>query len=149
MPLSIKCRQLSLSCFPREHILFSHLIIMSLFDVQYSTKYPLHLCGNNCPLRCKFKLVESWRLCYSVASPQRNRMVVFWTKFSDWMWTKKISKPFVHQSLCEEACGKLKVFGHTTILFRFSNVQISQVIDPCSKLFTPTGTCNCVGIWYF
>ena len=31
MPLSIKCWQLSLSCFPREHILFSHNNISKSF----------------------------------------------------------------------------------------------------------------------
>lgn len=41
----------------------------------------------------------------------------------------------------------LKVFSHSTILLGFSDIQISQVIDNCAKLFTLRDICNFVEIW--
>ena len=54
MPLSIKCWQLSLSCFPREHILFSHNnISQSSFTVGVS------MLQGHCHKRLK-----TWRVKY-------------------------------------------------------------------------------------
>lgn len=130
--------------------------LMSFFDVHHSTKDPLHLCCDNCSLECKCDREDCIALCYPMASStieppssetQRNRTV---SSDQTSLLGCELSK--FHKSLLvdlwkRDSSGNLKVFSHPTILLGFSDIQISQVIDNCAKLFTLRDICNFVEIW--
>ena len=56
-------------------------------------------------------------------------------------------KSLITSLLKRDASGKLKSFTHPKSLLGFSDIQISQVLDHCSEMFSIRDICNLVEIW--
>ncbi|XP_068689653.1 uncharacterized protein [Montipora foliosa] len=117
---------------------------------------PLHLCCDNCSLQCKCGLPECTVLSYPISSKtlkpsssdtQRNRTVSTEQTILLGRELSKFHKSLLIDLLKSDSSGNLKLFNHPTLLLGFSDVQITQVMDHCSELFTLGDICDYVEIW--
>ena len=130
--------------------------LLSYFDVHCSSKEPLHLCCDNCSLQCKCGLPECTVLSYPISSKtlkpsssdtQRNRTVSTEQTILLGRELSKFHKSLLIDLLNRDSSGNFKLFNHPTLLLGFSDVQITQVMDHCSELFTLRDICDYVEIW--
>ena len=114
---------------------------------------PIHLCCDNCSAICKCGLEDCKVLNYPAYleppgnESSRKRHVTNEQRES--LRTELIiyHKSLITSLLKRDANGKLKSFTHPKFLLGFSDIQISQVLDHCTEMFSISDICNLVEIW--
>ena len=123
--------------------------------VTTSTVLPGHKCCDNCALTCECDLPSCGKqftkypsvflpndLCIkerSVTEQQKNDLVQLLTVYH---------KSLVLEFLAKHAHGDIKPFTSLSLLIGFSELQISQVKENCSKIFNVSDIYNFVEIWH-
>lgn len=114
-----------------------------------------HLCCDNCAQACKCGLPDcgKYLITYSSVlpshdSPGTERNVTMEQKTELLKLLTNYHKSLVMKFLSEHAQGDVKTLTNLPLLIGFSDVQISQVVDNCNKLFTMDDVYKRIEIWH-
>lgn len=128
--------------------------LLDFFEVQCSPKEPFPFCCDNCSLACECGLSDCKVVTYPSArirlSCSESQKMCEVSDEQTAMLRTELNQ--FHVSLLmlllkRDASGNLKIFNHPSLLWGFSDTQISQVLRYCSLLFTVKDICNFVEIW--
>lgn len=114
---------------------------------------PIHLCCDNCSAICKCGLDDCKVLNYLTYfkppgnEASRERHVTNEQRESLRTEFSIDHKSLITSLLTRDASGKVKSFTHPKFPLGFSNIQISQVLDHCSEIFSTRDICNLLEIW--
>ena len=134
----------------RRKFLLQHFEIEQLHQPNPTQK---HLCCDNFSAICKCGLDDCKVLNYptyfesSGNEASRERHVTNEQRESLRTELSIYHKSLITSLLKRDASGKLKSFTHSKSLLGFSDIQISQVLDHCSEMFSIRDICNLVEIW--
>ena len=131
--------------------------LLKHFVAESEIKYPTmsHLCCENCALQCTCEssaCVHDFKYL-SQDCPSSDQQVVNERDVTE-AHKQAILKHLTacHKSLVMElvnqfAHGRVETLFNVKLLIGFSNFQIEQVLENCSKLFTISDICNMIEIW--
>lgn len=128
--------------------------LLDFFDVDCPQENPAHLCCDNCSVSCKCGSEDCKPLAYPLPgvdqpcdTPARERNVSGKQRKTLENKLAQYHKQLLTNLTKRDSSGKLKYFTHPKFLLGFSELQIQQVLDHCSELFSISDICSLVETW--
>ena len=128
--------------------------LLRFFGVECPQQDPAHLCCDNCSHKCKCGSEDCKPLIYPLRAVNqpcgvhaKERNVSAEQKKTLQHKLASYHKKLLTNLSKRDASGKLKYFTHPKFVLGFSELQIQQTVDHCSKLFSISDICSLVEIW--
>lgn len=127
-------------------------LLKQFTNTRNTTPVVPHLCCDNCALRCKCASQQCKKPGViakpSIKPNSKEREVTKSQKDELWKKLTLYHKSLVMMFMGEHAHGEIKSFTNLHLLVGFSDLQIRQVIEKCTKLFNIDDICDHVEIWH-